>query len=70
MFVTCREGFNMNTANENPIVFVDDGPQSSVSSPYLSESVEKYYYFPPLDDSNSFGLVDYESHIKTKQNII
>ena len=48
---------------------VDEGPsftQFSMPSPLVFDSVYNKDDFPPLNDSNRLGAVDYDAHINTK----
>ena len=58
----------MTTKNNNPNV-ADEEPyftQNSLSSPIVFVSVNNKYYFPPMNDSDSFGTVDYHAPINIK----
>ena len=60
-----RVGFIMKTGNKNAIVVVEDLTlsQQPMSSPLVFDSVKIKSYFPPMNDSNSFGTVDYRAQI-------
>ena len=68
MFVTYREDFVMNTGNENTILVDEESSftRFSMLSPLVFESVNNKDYFSLLIDSNSFGTVNCDAHIKTK----
>ena len=68
LLVKCREGSNMNTGNGNPQVVDDESrvTQNSLSAPLALDSVHNKCYIPPLNDSNSFGIVGYDTHINSK----
>ena len=59
-FVTYRKSFHKNTGNKNSIVVNEDlsFSQHLMSSPLVFDSLKNKYYFPPVNDSNSFGTVD------------
>ena len=42
--------------------------QHPKSLPLVFDSVKNFCYFSPLNDSNSFGTVDYDAQINTKMN--
>ena len=65
-FVFCRDGFDMNTGNKNPIGVNEDSSfsQQSTSSPFVFDSVKIKYYFSTLNDANSFSTVDYGANVK------
>ena len=58
-------GFNMNTWTKNTITVHEQLPisHSSMSSPIVFDCVNNKYYFPPLNDSNTFSTVDYDASI-------
>ena len=66
-FIYC-EGLIMNTGNKNPIVIDEDllFSQQSMYSPLVLDYVKNKYYFPLLNDSNSFGTVDKDAHMNAK----
>ena len=63
-----REGFQNITRNKNLIVAVENLSfiQQSISSLLVFDSVKSKYFFPPLNDSDSFGKVDYDAQKNTK----
>ena len=66
MTVTYREAFDLVIATKNPTA-VDEYSsfrQQTRSSPLGFDSVKKN--FPPRKDSNSFGTLNYNSHIYKK----
>ena len=70
MFVTYRINIFKNTGNQNPVISDEEPPitEMSMSSPLVFDSVNKKYYFLPVNDSSSFGTVDYDAQMKTKTN--
>ena len=70
MFVTYRGGSIMNNGYKNLIVADDNWSfsQQSTSSPLVIDSFTNKIGFPPLNDSNIFGTVDFDSHVVTKLN--
>ena len=68
LFVTFREGINMNTKNKNPIDIVEDlsFSQQRISSSLVFDSVENKHYFPSLNGSNNFSTADYKASNNTK----
>ena len=68
LFVNYCAGFNMHTGNKNPIVLDKSSSFSPqpMSSPIVFNSVKIKFYFTPLNDSNSFGIVNYDAHFNTK----
>ena len=67
LFVTNREVSNMKTGR-NPNVLDEDSSfsQQPASSPLVFDSVKSKFYFPPVNDSISFGTVDHDAHINTQ----
>ena len=63
MFVNYREGFHLNTGNQNSIVVDENLPfhQQSMFSQLILDSVKDKQIFPPVNFSNSFGTVDYDA---------
>ena len=65
LFVTYRECFNMNTGKKTVVADKEIWfNQSSLSSPIVSDSVNKYY-FPPLNVSINFGKVENDARTNT-----
>ena len=63
LFVTYREGFNMNTGNRIAIV-IDENPSfihQSMSSTLVFDSVKIEEYFLPLNTLD-YGTLDYDAH--------
>ena len=65
LITTYLEGFNMSTANKNPIVVAEDlsFSQQPRSSLLVFDSVKSKWNFHPPNDSNSFGTVDYDAQV-------
>ena len=64
-----QEEFNMQTGNKNPIVMPEQDEQISqdtMTSPLVFNTLLNRYSFPPLNNTNSFGAVDYDVHVNTK----
>ena len=69
LYINYQEGFNMQTGNKNPIVMPEQNEQisqESMSSKLVYNTLLNRYSFPPLNNSNSFGAVDYDVHVNTK----
>ena len=66
LLVTYPESFNLNTGKQN-LKALDEEPsftQSSMSSSLVFDSVNNSFCFRQRGESNSFGTVDYDAHIK------
>ena len=70
LFVTYRGGSFMNNGYKNLIVADDNWSfsQQSTSSLLVIDSFKNKIGFPPLNDSNIIGTVDFDSHVVTKLN--
>ena len=68
LFAIYHEGFKMKTGNKSPIVVDEDlsFSQQPTSQRLVFDSLQSEFYFPSLNDSNSFGTVDYDCHNNTK----
>ena len=68
MFVIYHEGFKKKTGNKSSIVVDEDlsFSQQPTSQRLIFDSLQSEFYFPSLNDSNSFGTVDYDCHNITK----
>ena len=60
----------MNTGNRNPLQLPEDKTYTTLTSaPIIGKLVKdanNKFLFPPLNTSNSFATVDYDTHINTK----
>ena len=68
LFITNREGFEMNSGNRSPFIVVEEPSftQSSMYSSSVFDYVNKKHHFPPLIDSNSYGSIDYDTLLNKK----
>ena len=66
LFGTPREGFNTNTGNKKTQLLLMKNHHALKVQCLHNQSVKNNYYFPPRNDSNSFGTVHYDAHIYTK----
>ena len=72
LFVSYTEGFDINTGERNPSILPQNEQFNQYSSEYhkitgkLIEDKDKKYLFPPLNSTNNFATIDYETQINTK----
>ena len=69
LFVTYKEGFNMNTGKRNPLKLPQDEQFDKLSSsPIIGKIIKNAnneILFPSLNKTNSFATLDYDAHINT-----
>ena len=64
-----QKRFNMQTRNRNLIIIPEQDEQisqESMTSSLVFNTLLNRYSFPPLNNSNSFDVVDYDDHVSTK----
>ena len=61
-FVTCLDGFDMNTGQPKPRSIIDQ----NISGKKQFDNFIQKYIFPALNISNNFATIDYDAHISTK----
>ena len=72
LFVSYTEGFDINTGERKPSILPQNEQFNQYSSEYhkligkLIEDKDKKYLFPPLNSTNNFATIDYETQINTK----
>ena len=64
IFVTYLEGFDMNNGQPKPQSKFDE----KISRKIQFDTCNKKYIFPALNVSNNFATLDYDAHIKTKND--
>ena len=69
LFITYKEGFNMQTGKPNPLQLPQTEQYNQLTTQLISGKLihtQNKFLFPALNSSNKFATIDYEAHINTK----
>ena len=71
LFISYKEGFNLNTGKRNPLHLPEDDQfirYSSQNQQITGRLVKDndICLFPPLNSTNNFATIDYDAHVHTK----
>ena len=69
LFITYKEGFNMQTGKHNPLQLPQNEQYNQLTTQLISGKLihtQNKFLFPALNSSNNFATIDYEAHINTK----
>ena len=69
LFITYKEGFNMQTGKPNPLQLPQNEQYNQLTTQLISGKLihnQNKFLFPALNSSNNFATIDYEAHINTK----
>ena len=70
LFISYKEGFNLNTGKRNPLHLPEDDQfirysQNQQVTGRLIKDKDKFF-FPQLNSTNNCATIDYDSHVNTK----
>ena len=70
LFISYKEGFNLNTGKRNPLhlpeddQFIQYSPQNQQITGRIVKDKDKIL-FPPINSTNNFATIDYDAHVNT-----
>ena len=73
LFITYKEGFNMQTGKPNPLQPPQNEQYNQLTTQLISGKLihtQNKFLFPALNSSNNFATIDYEAHLTLKMTIL